>query len=162
MIDARRYNVCVKFTEDDGEPLYHGTVRELPDVSVYENTADEAYAAVVEVISDLQASFEAKGKYFPRPDDSEATASGRTTLRMSKSLHYRVTQAALSDDISLNQWLVEAAAWRLNGAQAAATVVAPNAISVNCDVGSGSVILKTSDSVMTRTTQRGQQVLATV
>lgn len=133
MIDARKYSISVQFIEDDGESLYCATVKELPDVNVFEETALDAYNSTLDVIRDLQKLFASKGKAFPTPTAREEY-SGRSTVRMSKSLHARVAEAAERDNISLNQWIVEAIAWRLDGAKTPRTVVGPNAISINYQI----------------------------
>lgn len=53
-----------------------------------------------------------KGKPFPDVERPEDEFSGRVTLRMSKSLHRCVHEKAMSDAVSLNQWIVEAIASR--------------------------------------------------
>ena len=139
MFDPRKFNIGVRLSDEPEEQLYCATVRELPDVVIYEATAAAAYESILIVISDLKALFTKKGKAFPDAMPPQGEPSGRTTLRMSKTLHRRVSFAAETDDISLNQWIVEAVAWRLNGAKTSPTVVAPNAISMNYDFGKARV-----------------------
>lgn len=142
MNDPRKYNVCVRFTEGDG---FCATVKELPDVAVYEETSDEAYQAALAVIGDLQDIFAEKGKSFPAPWDAPVEASGRITLRMGKSLHQRCITAAEDDNISLNSWLVEAAALRLDGHRVA-VIHAPSAISINYSAGTNNSLSLTDAS----------------
>lgn len=134
MNDPRKYNICVRFCEEAGDEMYCATVKELPDVAVYEDTAEAAYDGAVGVVADMQEMFSKKGKAFPAPSIGTVEASGRITLRMSRSLHQRASEAAAADDISLNQWLVESAAWRLDGSRTA-VIHAPHAVSVTCNTG---------------------------
>lgn len=132
MAEAREYTVSIKWIEEDGENFYQASVREFPDLFVYEDTYDEAYREILDAIATTLAALAEQGSFVPPPEKNKAADqySGRTTVRMSKSLHQRAAIAAEADDISLNQWIVEAVAWRLNGARTAPTVMAPNAVSV--------------------------------
>ena len=133
MTHARNYHISVQYTEAGEEGLYCATVKEFPDITVYEETAHAAYDVALGLIGDLQELLASKGRPIPAPA-AEENYSGRTTLRMSRSLHARISDAAERDDISLNQWIVEAIAWRLDGAKTPRTVVAPNAVSVTYHV----------------------------
>lgn len=159
MIDSHRYNISLALSDEDGEQLFKATVKELPDIAVYETTAVEAYNSAISIITDLQISFKAKGKSFPEPHQAAEEASGRTTLRMSKSMHQRVTDVAREDDISLNQWIVEAVAWRLRGEKAGMIVNAPNAISVTCNAGTSSP--SSEGSSISLNTMGGRKLLLT-
>ena len=67
MIDPHEYSVSVQHLKDGCDDTYCATVKELPDISAYEPTAERAYAAAIALIRDAQNLFEAKGRVFPAP-----------------------------------------------------------------------------------------------
>jgi len=52
--DPRMYAITIRIREIDGDKLYIGSVKELPDVRVYEISHKRAYKNVVDVISVLR------------------------------------------------------------------------------------------------------------
>jgi hypothetical protein len=119
MIDPKRYSICIRLETEDGTDSYVGTVAELPDVLVCEDSYEEAYSAVLGVVSDLQDIAAESGRPFPVPVSKslEAEYSGRVTLRLGKSLHRDISLMADADGVSLNSWICEAITARRTSVQ---------------------------------------------
>jgi predicted HicB family RNase H-like nuclease len=109
------YGISVRLVQEDGADIYEARVLELPDVRTYGSRYSDAYNSAVEVIRTTQQIFAEKGKAFPDVELPEDEFSGRITLRMSKSLHRSIHSKAQLDNVSLNQWIVEAVASRVDG-----------------------------------------------
>jgi predicted HicB family RNase H-like nuclease len=107
------YGVSVRLVRRDGEETYEARVAELPDVVAFGDTYGEAYELALESIEGLQEQFADIGRDFPVPEAPETDFSGRITLRMSKSMHAAAHRRASADGVSLNQWIVEAVACRI-------------------------------------------------
>lgn len=108
--NPNRYTITVKLvTLDEGE-YFEAVVAELQDIVEYGETFDQAYSLAVDSIETLREAALEHGRSFPDPIPSKALNefSGRVTLRMSKSLHARVSMLADQDVVSLNSWIVEA------------------------------------------------------
>lgn len=115
MTKASEYGISVRLVIHDDEEMYEARVAELQDVVAFGETYVDAYESAIEAVSGLQEMFAEKGKAFPLPEIEETEFSGRVTLRMSKSLHAAVHRRASVDCVSLNQWIVEAIALRIDG-----------------------------------------------
>ena len=106
MIDPQTYGVEVRRRTLDGETLFEARVRELPDVAEYADTAEEAYALALDTIQTTAQIFADKGRTMPAVMQVADEWSGRVTLRLPRSLHRALAQAAESEGCSLNQHLV--------------------------------------------------------
>jgi predicted HicB family RNase H-like nuclease len=100
--DPQTYEISTRRVTEDGETLFKGTVKELPDVAVYESSPDAAYDAVVCVIAELQKQAAEQKREFPAPSASDDEFSGRVTLRMPKTLHRQISSCASREGVSLN------------------------------------------------------------
>lgn len=107
MTDAERYAVTVRKVRIDDEEMWRATVRELPDLAEFAETREEAMDLALDAIESLKASAAEEGRPFPEPLEDEEEYSGRVTLRMSKSLHRAAAMRAVSEDVSLNSFIVE-------------------------------------------------------
>jgi predicted HicB family RNase H-like nuclease len=105
MIDASKYTITVRKGYFDGEECFEARVAELPDVAEYADSFDEAYTLAIDTIETTAALFEEQGKYFPEPMLPADDYSGRVTLRLPKSLHRALSEAAGKEGVSLNQHL---------------------------------------------------------
>lgn len=108
------YQIMVRLDTSEGEELYEARVTELQDVVAFGATHSEAYEAALDAIAGLQEMFSLHGKKLPPPLGAPIEFSGRVTLRMSKSLHAIVSSRSQADGVSLNQWIVEAVARRID------------------------------------------------
>lgn len=101
------YRISVQFKEVDGESYFVGEVSEFPDVEVFEDSADAAYRAIVDIIGSLREQYTQLNRPFPTPINEEKIEySGRVTLRLPKSLHRSLDEKAQSEGVSLNTHLV--------------------------------------------------------
>lgn len=108
-VDARQYNITVRFSQFEGEECYEARIKELPSVAEYADTYEEAYALAIDTIETLAEMYEETGKAFPEPMIvSNHNYSGRVTLRIPKSLHCTLTQWADVEEMSLNALMVSA------------------------------------------------------
>lgn len=106
MFDANRYTITVRKGEFDGETCFEATVRELPDVAEYGDTAEEAYALAVDTIETTHEALADQGRRMPVPYVPADSFSGRVTLRIPRSLHRTLDAAADAEGVSLNQQIV--------------------------------------------------------
>jgi predicted HicB family RNase H-like nuclease len=123
------YGISVRLVRIDGEETYEARVTELPDVVAFGSTYGEAYEIALESIEGLQEQFREIGRDFPVPELPEVDFSGRITLRMSKSMHAAVHRRASGDGVSLNQWIVESVACRVENRMVSADHVVVAALS---------------------------------
>ncbi len=105
-IDARAYNITVRYGEFEAEMLYEARVKELPDLVEYGETFDEVYQLALDAIETTAGVCAEKGLPMPPAMVPAADYSGRVTLRMAKSLHRALAEAAASEGVSLNQHVV--------------------------------------------------------
>jgi predicted HicB family RNase H-like nuclease len=105
-MDAQNYSISVRKGIFDGEECFEARVREFPDLVEYADSSDEAYALVVDAIETTIAIFQEKNRPIPSPMEVTDDFSGRVTLRMPKTMHQAYSQWAESEDVSLNQLIV--------------------------------------------------------
>lgn len=88
---------------------------ELPDCSSRGETAEEAIAGLKNAMAKWIAAALREGRDIPEPR-SAASRSGRLLLRMPRTLHAALTQAAERENVSLNQFITDSLAsvvgWR--------------------------------------------------
>lgn len=106
MIDPHAYGIEVRRRSIDGEVVFEARVRELPDLAEYADTADEAYALAADAVATTAKVFAERGKAMPAPLQPADEWSGRVTLRVPKSLHRALSNAADIEGCSLNQHIV--------------------------------------------------------
>lgn len=108
MYKAEEYTVSVRLETIEGDSFFVGRVAELPDVEEYGDTSEEAMGLVLDTIRATQRVFAEEGREFPAPlmfDKESKTASGRITLRLRKSTHYKAVLNAEYEGVSLNSYL---------------------------------------------------------
>lgn len=106
MTDADMYRIAVQRRETEDGMLYEATVKELPDVSVYAETFQEAYELACDAIESLKELAEDQGRVFPNPSTIDNEYSGKFVVRLTKSLHRDLALAATEQGVSLNQYVV--------------------------------------------------------
>ncbi|MFZ6801914.1 toxin-antitoxin system HicB family antitoxin [Undibacterium sp. Di24W] len=100
------YSVLIQYRKIDGHFFYVGTVKELPDVEVYEESYVDAYSEALATITNLYEMAQELSRPFPLPASTSTEYSGRLTLRVPKLLHKKIAEEAQNDDISINQFLI--------------------------------------------------------
>ena len=111
--DANGYNITVRRIIVDDACMFEARVTELPDVRGFGESAGEAHSKAVEAVEALHEMALRDHEEFPEPEIPEDEFSGRVTLRMSKSLHRAAALRAQTEDVSLNSYIVECVAMRL-------------------------------------------------
>lgn len=106
-IDPHAYNIGIRRGTFEGEVLFEARVKELPDLAEYGETYAEAYDLAVDAIETAAAAYADQGRAFPKALVPADDFSGRVTLRLPRSLHRALAQAAEDEGVSLNQHLVE-------------------------------------------------------
>lgn len=119
MIDASNYNITVRKGWFDGELCFEARVAELPDVAEYADSFEEAYALAIDTVATTAEMFADQGKPMPPVMIPADEYSGRVTLRLAKSLHRALAQAADYEGVSLNQHLTNVLNYYAGYAQAA-------------------------------------------
>lgn len=105
-IDPHAYNINIRRDIFEGEVLFEARVRELPDLSEYGESYEEAYDLAIDSIETTAIGFEEKGRSFPPAIVPVDNYSGRVTLRLPLSLHRVMAEASDREGVSLNQHLV--------------------------------------------------------
>jgi predicted HicB family RNase H-like nuclease len=100
MMTYKGYTGHVEY--DDAAGIFHGEVLDLKDVITFQGkSVEEIEQAFRDSIDDYLEFCEKKGE---KPDKP---FSGRLMLRMSPTLHRKVSVSALREGKSLNQWISE-------------------------------------------------------
>lgn len=89
--------------------LYKAEILEFPGCFAVGDSAIEALTNLEEIAIDWLAATIAQGQNIPEPSDATGY-SGKTVLRMSKTLHKKASQFAMRDGVSLNQFVVNCVA----------------------------------------------------
>ncbi len=105
-IDPYAYNITVRRAMFEGEICFEARVKELPDLIEYADSPEEAYALAVDGIETTAEILIEKGRAMPIPTSPANDFSGRVTLRVARTLHRALAEAADEEGISLNQHLV--------------------------------------------------------
>lgn len=103
---ANEYSIVVRHGVFDGQEMFEARVREFPDLAEYADSAEEAYELALDAVSTTQAYFAEKGRSAPAILSVPDHFSGRVTLRLPRSLHCALSDAAEDEGVSLNQHLV--------------------------------------------------------
>jgi predicted HicB family RNase H-like nuclease len=90
-------------TEEE-EPSWRAVVEELPGCEVHGSTPADAAARIPAALAEWVATAQADGRDIPEPREAR-DYSGRLLLRMSRSLHGQLAQAAERDQVSLNAYI---------------------------------------------------------
>lgn len=113
------YGILIRRQLIEGNWFYVGSVIEFPDVEVFEESHAIAYESLVQILTTLKAAADRNGKFIPSPllqgEDEHNAFSGRVTLRMTRTLHRKVTEIARKETVSLNQWLLATVAEKVGG-----------------------------------------------
>jgi antitoxin HicB len=109
------YHITLVQNGDEDGGKWVAAAEELPDCTSRAETAEEAIAGLKEAMAAWIATALKEGRDIPEPR-TVATHSGRLLLRMPRSLHAALTQAAERESVSLNQFITDSLAsvvgWR--------------------------------------------------
>jgi predicted HicB family RNase H-like nuclease len=121
MIDASKYTITVRKGIFDGDECFQARIAEFPDICEYGESFDEAYSLAIDSVETTAVLLQAQGKSIPAPIIPADNYSGRVTLRLPKSLHRALVNAADNEGISLNQHLTNVLNYYTGYAQATTT-----------------------------------------
>ncbi|MDP1558748.1 MAG: toxin-antitoxin system HicB family antitoxin [Nitrosomonas sp.] len=105
-INPYAYNITIRRDTFEGEVLFEARVKELPDLTEYGESYEEAYNLAVDTIETTAEIFAEKGRRFPDAMVPIDEFSGRVTLRLPRSLHRVLAENSDTEGVSLNQHLV--------------------------------------------------------
>jgi len=128
--DPHAYTIVIRRVTEDGERLFHGTVRELPDLATYEATYKRAYDLLIDAIDSLHKDADAAGRPFPVPEQEPGEFSGRVTLRMPTSLHRDIARIAENEGSSLNTFIITVLAERVGESTRGTTTTMPIGVNI--------------------------------
>lgn len=105
-MEANKYPVNVFWSDEDEG--YIAVATDLPGCSAYGASPQEAIAEVQSAIEAWLEAARAAGNDVPAPSNPAADppVSGKYLLRMPRSLHWHLVQAAKRERVSLNQHMV--------------------------------------------------------
>jgi antitoxin HicB len=101
---ALPYRIAVIREGADDERPWRALVEELPGCEVRGATPADATARIPAALAEWVADAQAEGRDVPEPRDARSY-SGKLLLRMSKTLHSELAQAAERDQVSLNAYI---------------------------------------------------------
>lgn len=131
--DPSAFGIMIRRKNVEGHWYFSGSVAELPDVEVFEDSNEAAYEEVLNVITSLKLVADEQHRPFPKPQSLTDDYSGRVTLRIPKSLHKRSAEVANWEGVSLNQlfvtWIAEGvgqkSVWHTAAPPSTTNVIAP-------------------------------------
>jgi antitoxin HicB len=97
------YNIIVERWDDGEGPYYLARIVELPHCMIHGDTPEEAINEVEEVKKDWIKSNLERGIKIPEPIQSKN--SGQIRLRIPPSLHKMLSDRAMVEGVSLNQYM---------------------------------------------------------
>lgn len=101
----RPYNIIIKPVSDEGGNYFAARVLEFDGCIATGETKEEAHNAIYEVLEGFIEDMIEDGEEIPEPigDDD---FSGNLRVRMTKSLHQKLSTEARFEGVSLNQYIV--------------------------------------------------------
>lgn len=109
-----QYSVLLHEIEDEGKKYWIAEVPELPGCTSHGSTVEEAVASLEEAKRDWILDSLENGDEVPTPIDRDRY-SGKTLVRMSRSLHRSLSLMAEAEKLSLNQLIVTILAKEIGG-----------------------------------------------
>jgi predicted HicB family RNase H-like nuclease len=97
------YNYIIQPISDESGNYFYGRVMELDGCQSTGDTFDETYTSLRDAMEGYIETKLANGFDVPEPVQSN-DYSGKFIVRVPKSLHFRLTQEAEKEGVSLNQY----------------------------------------------------------
>jgi len=97
------YSMVVEYVEDETGDYYFSRVLELDGCMSHGDTREEAMESIAEAMGCWIETKLEMNLPIPEPAATDK-ASGKFTLRLPKSLHYRLAREAEKEGVSLNQY----------------------------------------------------------
>ena len=92
MIDAKAYTISIHYGEFEDEYCYEARIKELPTITEYADSYEEAYALAIDSIETTAELYAELGRAMPKPSIEKSALARR----------------AEDEDVSLNQLVVSA------------------------------------------------------
>lgn len=108
MNDAKKYKVVVYQIETSNGLSWYAEFPDFGGVAGGGDTPEQAMNDAYENLAEMITYYHENKIPLPSISDTNNDYSGRVTLRMSKSLHARVAEQALKENVSLNSYICEA------------------------------------------------------
>ena len=102
------YTIILEAWDDGDGPYYVARIAELPHCMIHGSTPQEAVAEIEEVKLDWIKSNLARRLRIPEP--VKTRCSGQIRLRIPPSLHKSLSDKAMMEGVSLNQFMTSALA----------------------------------------------------
>ena len=67
-MDPQDYSISIRRGEFEGDTCFEARIKELPDISEYADSFEEAYALAIDSIETTMKTFAEKGRSFPGPN----------------------------------------------------------------------------------------------
>jgi len=96
------YTIDLKKIQVEGQAIFEARIQELPEVAEYAETPTEAYDLAVDTIETAIEICRQDGRKMPAAHKAVDDYSGRLTLRVDKTIHWRLAKKATESEISLN------------------------------------------------------------
>jgi predicted RNase H-like HicB family nuclease len=109
-----KYPLNIAWSEED--KAFVATCPAFPGLSAFGNTEEKAVTEAKVALKEMIAACRKMKTPLPEPRTVE-TYSGQTRLRLSKSLHRQAVVMAEADEVSLNQYIVDALVAKIAGEQ---------------------------------------------
>lgn len=97
------YSIIIEQWDDGEGPYYVGRVAELPHCMIHGNTPEEAVSEIGDVKREWIRSNLERGIKIPEPIPNKN--SGQIRLRIPPSLHKMLSDRAMVEGVSLNQYM---------------------------------------------------------
>ena len=111
IFDPEAYTITIRKEIIDGENCFVGKVAEIPTISAYEDSYQEAREIVLDAITVFKEMADEERSNFPPPFPRITSEyNGRITVRLTKSLHAKVAYIADLEGVSINQYILSAVA----------------------------------------------------
>jgi predicted RNase H-like HicB family nuclease len=107
--DTKRYPARVFWSDEDEG--FVAVAPDLPGCSAFGKTQQEAIAELQDAIEAWIKAAQSAGNPIPVPSRPESQYSGKVLVRMPRTLHSQLAEAAKMDGASLNQYIVYLLTW---------------------------------------------------
>ena len=97
------YRIIIEQWDDGEGPYYLARIAELPHCMIHGDTPEEAVSEIKEVMRDWIKSNLERGLKIPEPTPNKS--SGQIRLRIPPSLHKILSDRAMVEGVSLNQYM---------------------------------------------------------
>jgi predicted HicB family RNase H-like nuclease len=104
------WHYCTEPTEWEGESGFWVSVAELPSCSTFARSLEEGLSTIAKLLKEyLQVAIDSQAEVsLPKPNSFDENIGGKLLLRIPKSLHIGIKNAAKQENVSINKFAVYA------------------------------------------------------